>query len=347
MTRIDRYVLHQLLGRATTFLLGLIVLYTGFTASVAIAAVLAGELSADQFWLYLLARNMIALEVLLPTAFFLGTVLAALQFHREREALALYASGISPLRLQLVVGFIGVALGLLVALLTVFGRPWSYQVNDRLRNASEYNLEQLQPGEFYALGQDMVIHHKQAGTDGESKSDVFVWRLYDGATEVLEARSARSFEDDHRHQWLQLDDGTQYRLGSPDGDRAVEFRRLFYRLVGFARGATVTRANARATAELAFATNPKHVAEFQWRTCLPLIALLLPTIGFRIGTQPPGASGYRRVWLALGVYVVIYAGFSALRTGVENDQIAALPGMYAMPLAILGVYGLVCALVRR
>lgn len=332
MNRIDRYFLRYTLTPAVMFLAGLLLLYGAFTTSVAMAAVLVGELPGDQFWLYVLARNMIALEVLLPTACFLGMVMAVSQFHRDREAYALYASGVSPARLARSVWLISVVLALLVALLAIYGRPWSYRINDELvRQAS---VEQATAGEFHEVSDGMVVYARRALADGALR-DVFAWRDGDQGREVVRADSARLHTDEEGQFWLQLERGEEYRLGS--AARRVAFEELWHRLEPREETAELRR-KARSTLALLGATSVKEIAEWQWRLALPLIAFFLPLLALRLGTQPPGQSGYGRIWLALGVYLGIFLLTSGLRTAVENDQLAPNPGMFLMPPLLLAFY---------
>jgi lipopolysaccharide export system permease protein len=330
VARLDSYFLRYLLTPVVTFLTGLVLLYGAFTTSVAMAAVLVGELPGDQFWLYVLARNLIALEVLLPTAVFLGMVMAVSQFHRDREAFALYASGVSPARLMRSVLLLAVVLALLVALLSVFGRPWSYRINDQLvRQAS---LDRATPGEFHVVD-DMIVYAKRAD-DGGLLQEVFAWRGGPEGREVVRAAGAR-LRRDEAQLWLKLEDGEEYRLGA--APRRVAFGELWHRLEPEAEAVELRR-KARSTAQLLAATSVKEIAELQWRLVLPLVAFLLPLIALRLGYQQPGASGYGRIWAALAVYLGVFLVTSALRTAVENEQLDPRPGMFLLPPALLGAY---------
>ena len=120
-------------------------------------------------------------------------------------------------------------------------------------------------------------------------------------------------------------------------NRVVTFAELWHRLEVPAdtRG---LRRKARATALLLGATSKKDIAELQWRLALPLIAFFLPLIALRLGYQAPGRSGYGRIWMALAVYLLIFLLTSALRTAVENDQLAPNPGLFLMPPLLLVFY---------
>jgi lipopolysaccharide export system permease protein len=332
MTRIDRYLLRYLLTPVTVFLLGLLLLYGAFTTSIAMAAVLVGELPGDQFWLYVLARNMIALEVLLPTACFLGMVMAVSQFHRDREAFALYAAGVSPLRLSRVVWIIAVVLAVLVAVLAIYGRPWAYRINDQLvRQAS---VDRTTAGDFHEVSDDMVVYARRSLADG-ALMEVFAWREDEDGRAVVRSDSARLRPDESGRLWLQLLHGEEYRLGP--AVRTVTFEELWHRLEAREETAELRR-KARSTAVLLSATGNKEIAELQWRLALPLVAFFLPLIALRLGFQHPGRSGYARIWLALTVYLGIFLLTSGLRTAVENDQIAPNPGMFLLPPLLLAAY---------
>jgi len=332
VSRIDRYFLRYLLTPVLTFLAGLLLLYGAFTTSLAMAAVLVGELPGDQFWLYVLARNLIALEVLLPTAFFLGMVMAVSQFHRDREAFALYASGVSPARLSRVVWLIAVSLAVLVAVLAVYGRPWAYRINDELvRQAS---VDRATAGEFHDISDDIVVYARRASGDG-GLLDVFAWRDSPEGREVIRAAAALVRRDQDGEMWLKLTNGEEYRLGSEN--RSVAFAELWHHIEQKSEP-TGLRRKALSTALLLNADSVKEIAELQWRLALPLIAFFLPLIALRLGYQRPGSSGYSRIWLALGIYLAVFLLTSALRTAVENDQLAPTPGMFLMPPLLFVLY---------
>ncbi len=330
--RVDRYFLRVLLTPVAAFLIGLMVLYGAFTTSLAMAAVLVGELPPDQFWIYVLARNTIALEVLLPTAVFLGMVIGVSQFHRDREAFALYASGLSPVRLSASVWCLAVVLALIVAALSIYGRPWSYRINDQvLREAS---LDRAAPGEFYELSDDIVVYARRAARDG-ALNDVFAWRTSELGIEVVRADTARVRRDAEEQMWLRLEQGEQYQLAAEN--RVVTFAELWHR-VEEPPVSTELRRKAMDTVMLLGATTVKEIAELQWRFALPLIAFFLPLIALRLGYQHPGSSGYGRIWLALAIYLGIFMLTSGLRTAVENDQLAPNPGLFLMPPVLLLFY---------
>jgi len=332
LNRIDRYFLRYLLTPVFVFLLGLLLLYGAFTTSVAMAAVLVGELPGDQFWLYVLARNLIAMEVLLPTACFLGMVMAVAQFHRDREAFALYAAGVSPLRLSRGVWIIAIVLALLVALLAIYGRPWAYRINDQL--LQQASMDRATAGEFHEVSGEMVVYAQRSQADG-GLQQIFAWRETDDGRSVVRAERARLQQDESGNFWLQLVEGEEYRLGP--AVRTVHFAELWHRLEPREDSAGLRR-KARSTAMLLQATANKDIAELQWRLALPLIAFFLPLIALRLGYQHPGRSGYTRIWIALGVYLGIFLATSGLRTAVENDQIAPNPGMFLLPPMLLAAY---------
>jgi lipopolysaccharide export system permease protein len=236
------------------------------------------------------------------------------------------------LRLSRVVWLIAVVLTLLVALLAVYGRPWSYRINDQL--LQQASAERATAGEFHEVSTDMVVYAKRSLADG-ALLDVFAWREADGERAVVRSNSARLRPDESGQFWLQLVGGEEYRLGP--AVRTVTFDELWHRLEP-RQETTELRRKARSTLVLLNATGNKDIAELQWRLALPLIAFFLPLIALRLGYQQPGRSGYTRIWLALAVYLGIFLLTSALRTAVENDQITPNPGMFLMPPLLLAVY---------
>jgi lipopolysaccharide export system permease protein len=337
---LDRFVLLNGTLPVVQMLLGLLLIYTGFIASVALGSILVGVVEASEFGWYLLARDVIALEVLVPTAAFLGVVVGVTRLHSNREAYAFYSSGVSPGRFTLSVVLFGCLVAALVFVLTNYGRPWAYMKSDQIINVGgDFQLEAIQPRQFEDLGDGIILFARRVRRDVGLLEDVFVSRKLPGEMDVVRAETAKILTAENGRQRLLFTNGHEYKVSLLDGaDRTSKFATLSMLLERPSAELVEQRRKAKGTQMLALSSRPQDVAELQWRRCLPMISLLLVLFGIRMGRAAPGQNIASRVWSALLFYLIIFMAASALRTQVENAKVDLFPGMYLLVFAMAIVY---------
>ena len=133
---IDRYLSHEILR---PFIVGmglLVVIFTGYSASIQLSHVESGGMQATTAFALILLNTLVVLEVLLPTALFFSVLTSITRLYRDSEMASLQAAGVSELRIVESVFKLSVAVAALVALVSLVGRPWAYQETYRLESQS-------------------------------------------------------------------------------------------------------------------------------------------------------------------------------------------------------------------
>jgi lipopolysaccharide export system permease protein len=208
----------------------------------------------------------------------------------------------------------------------------------------------MAPQKFYRWDANFVIQaesiHRRAPPN---LSEVFARAEPESRPLVLRARHGQiSDTDQNRRQTLTFIDGSSYEIGAADNapdtagpvvtpDRVTRFDRLVYRVQRPPSDA-LSKRRALTTLELATATEPKDVAEFQWRLCMPVISFLVALMAIELGRLRPKQSPYARFTLAIVLYALVFNLSSITTSAVENGLLPPFPGVYTAVLVMLGGY---------
>jgi lipopolysaccharide export system permease protein len=348
---LDRYVIRQVLVPTVLGLALLVLLFTAFTSVQLLRSAALGNLSAGDVLALVVAHDLAALEVLLPSAFFAALIMVTCTWHREGEPYAVYASGVSPDRLSRPLRLLAVVVALCVALLSIYGRPYSYVLREQIsERAANLSSSQMAPQRFYRWDADFVIQAEDIRRNAPNLSGVFARIAPPGRTVVLKAERGQIDEiDASGRQTLTFIDGASYEIAraapvldvaAPDQvqpDRITRFERLVYRAQRTPSDPQ-SRRRARATVDLATATAPKDLAEFQWRLAMPMIAFLVALMAIELGRLRPKQSPYSRFAIAIVVYALVFNVSSVTTSAVENELLPRYPGVFTAVLLMLAAY---------
>ncbi|MFW6093030.1 MAG: LptF/LptG family permease [Pseudomonadota bacterium] len=349
MLTVDRYIIRQVLVPTIAGLALLVLLFTAFTSVQLLRSAALGNLPARDVLALVVAHDLSALEVLLPSAFFAALLMVSCTWHREGEPYALYASGVSPDRLSRPLRLLAVGIALCVALLSVYGRPYSYVLRyDITERAANLTSRQMMPQRFYRWDDGFVIQAQDILRDEPNLSNVFARVESARESLVLRARKGQISETDAlRRQTLTFIDGASFALAAPAGgfgegaaqppDRITRFDRLQYQAQRPPSDA-LSKRRARSTLDLAGATETKSVAEFQWRLAMPMISFLVALMAIELGRIRPKQSPYARFGVGIVVYALVFNLSSITTSAVENGLLSPVPGVFTAVLIMLGFY---------
>jgi lipopolysaccharide export system permease protein len=338
---IDRYVSRSVIVRTLTGFGLLVGLISAYYTSLLLRDAAMARIPSEHVLVLLGLRDIIASEVILPTALF-GAVLVTLTYlHRDREAYAMYAAGVAPERIARTMWVLAILFSVGVAVLSTFARPWAYRTGYELQQqGSMLNASRMRPGKFYPWGDNLVLSAAEIESGSERLGKVFVQRRTPGITHVIRAEHGRILAADEERQRIELASGYGYWLA--DDSTGLDREAAFDRLVYFAQAPDEpTKAlgrRARSTLELSTSTVPRDIAEFQWRFSMPLIALFVTMLATRLGRVLPGRSPYPRFALGIILYAVVFNLGTLARTWVESGTVATFPGLYWVPAVIAGAY---------
>ncbi len=329
---LERYLIREIL-RPMLLGVGLLVLvFAGYTTAVKLAQAADGLLQPAMVTRLIALNTLIALEVLLPTALYLSIIASLGRLYRDSEIAALTAAGFSELKVLKAVLQLALAVAAVVAVISLFGRPWAYLQTYRLEAeaAAKFDVKRLEPGQFFELQDNRYVLYA-AGVDREQSrlTDVFMQSDQSGKSEVIYARTAFLPEAaPGEPRTLTFLDGYAYLLDQKGSeDRVLKFHRLALDLGEDARAAARKR-KAESTAQLAASRRPKDIAEFQWRTSTPLATLLLAMLAVPLSRSAPRESRHSGFIVAILVYILFFNLSGIARNWVEQGRVGALPGLW-------------------
>ncbi|MFK7913880.1 MAG: LptF/LptG family permease [Pseudomonadales bacterium] len=339
MKVLDRHISWLAIKPALIGLFGLMGIFSVFTLSLSLREVLIGESVLDQLLYRVLLRNVVVSDILVPTTFFFGIVMALSSWHRDREAFAFYASGASPWRVERSLYLLAALVAMITLLITTTARPWGYRTLEALDNQSQGQLlNTINPGTFNEA-QGVVIAAKTVNQQTREMQDVFVYRNLENAAEVIRSETAEiGVQQDNGQVPVEFYNGESFNLNSANQlVRHAHFEKLIY-LLEYQIPTRPPRRQTKTMAQLSTATLPKEQAEYQWRLTLPAIAFMLAVYGIALGRTRPSASPYPRLAAAMGIYVLVFNISSAARSAIENQQLESVPVLPLVPGLMAGGY---------
>jgi lipopolysaccharide export system permease protein len=333
---IDRYLIRLVLVPTLTGFGLLILLVSAFNAAVLLRDAAYSRIPMNQVFTLIGLRDLIAAEVILPTSLYMGVLTTMNQWHRDREAFALYGAGVVPGRAAYPVWTIATIVCIAVAALSLYARPWAYAESYKLdADAGQLTTASMQPDHFYTFGGNLVLSAASIDRAADLMHGVFVQTRLTEDVRVIRSDDGRIYPAtaDSR-QRIELGSGVSYSISEATrADRKSEFGKLVYYAPAEPIVDVQNKRRAVPTQELITATTPKERAELQWRICLPFIAFFMALIAIEISRSLPGRSQYPRLLAGIAVYAIVFNVAAAGRTWVENGQVPNAPGMFWVPVA--------------
>lgn len=333
---LDRYLAREFLGPFAlgTFLLTAV--FAAYAASVVLADAAAGSLSPSVLWQLILLRCVTAAEVILPSALFFSILFVFERLNRDRELVAMTAGGISPLRLLVPVSAFALLSLLLVGVLSLQARPWAYRTSYVVEDlAARPDVASMRAGRFYPLGPDLVVTAGDVDAGDRLLADVFARQEQADGVRLIRAREAYLAPADARgSQMVAFRQGQALTLaaGPEVGDRRHRFEELRYRWQFDSVLGNASNRRARPTGALLQATEPKDVAELQWRFTLPLMTFGMTLVAGALGSFAPGSATNLRTVGGIATYVLVFYFAAAAHTSLENGGLPPVPGIWWLPV---------------
>lgn len=332
---LDRYVAREVASHALGGFAVVLAIFVVTRASTLLSDAAVGSLPGGVLTLLLTLRTVMALPSLLPAVLYLGVLLAMNRFSRDRELLAMAASGVTPGRLARSVLVCALFAAVAVAVLSFTGRPWAAaRFNDvRERAIADAGLDNLTPGIFYELQtaeREVLFAESRSTTDPDYLENVFVQRRDADGMAVFSARRAVESRDaDAGTRTLILEDGYQYDL-SPEGERrtVTQFERLAMQVPIAPTAPDLAVEKSLSFGALFAAGDPESVAELQWRSAMPVSTVLLCLLAIPLGYGDPRQGRAVRVVAAALVYVVYRTLLGTARSWIADGILPATPGLW-------------------
>jgi lipopolysaccharide export system permease protein len=250
---------------------------------------------------------------------------------------ALRACGLGSGWVYRAVLIVALPLSVVVAGLSLYGRPLAYTQSYWLKARAQaaFELDNLRAGSFYETREGGGIVFAQA-VDHESgvMHGVFVKSEHGQRVRVTYAREARyRVEAGSGERVLALADARVTELGrSEDGGQVVlRTPELVIRLPAAEVVPPGYKRKAATTASLLGSPRPADAAELQWRLSTPVSTALLALLGVPLGQVHPRQGKYGKLLLAVALYAVYFNLTGVARTWVEQGAVGAVPGIWWVP----------------
>jgi lipopolysaccharide export system permease protein len=341
MSCLSRYIIRETASHAGAGFFVVLVVFLVTRLSSLLSDVATGSLPADVVLELLALRTLMALPSLMPAVLYLGVLLGLSRFASDSELVALEACGVPRRRLYTaVLGFSTVA-AVVIAFLSFTGRPWAAARFNAVRNRAIANagLEDLKPGHFFELDsqeRDVVFAESRSSVEGELEN-VFIQRHTERGITVLSAKRAAEYRDRVTGgRFLTLYDGVQYDLASDHRRQEItRYESLTLRGHIPTPEPDLGPEKALSVRALLETTDPEAQAELQWRSAMPISALLLALLAVPLAYTEPRRGRYANALPALLLYIVYRSLLSTAKNWVADGTLATLPGIWLVHAACL------------
>jgi lipopolysaccharide export system permease protein len=329
---LSQYVRREIAKPLGVILAVLVVLFASYSAARYLADAAGGGLPGHAVASLVGLKVLIALEVLLPIALYLSTVLGLGRMYADSEMTALAATGVSLTLVLRVVLWLAGGVALVVAVLSLYLRPWAYREIDRVKvqARAEFDLARFEARRFHRLPQgERVAFANEVRAGGRQAHNVFVQRDVQDGVQVVWARDVEQGTDrDTGASVLVFRDGEAYQF--PKGARrayVARFRQFTLPLRIEPEGERYRRKGASSLFLLG-STRPGDVSELQWRLSTPVSAVLLSLLAIPLSRTVPRRGKYAKILAAAVLYAAYYNLCLAAKTWVEQGVVPRVPGLW-------------------
>jgi lipopolysaccharide export system permease protein len=338
---IERYITTEIVRPFLAGLAMLATVFIAFSAAVKLSDAASGEIASSVVAELILLNTLISLEVLVPTTLYLAILFAIGRLYRDSEMAALQAAGVGEWTILRSVFKLALLMSLLVALLSVYGRPWAYARSYALEQEqiSRFELSNIRPGSFVDLGNGgYVMHAREVDIEKRELRGVFVQLDHPSRSQVISAQRARMLAiDEEGSRSVEFFDGHAYLLDRT-GSRDLNMRFNSF-LIRFPQEERIDKFRRKAlpTDALGESDRPKDIAEYQWRMTTPLATLLLALLAVPLSRANPRQSRFAIFAVALAAYLLLFSASGVVRNWLENGSIPDFPGLLLayVPSALL------------
>ncbi len=339
---LDRYVVREVASHVLGGFVVVLAIFLVTRLSTLLSDAAVGALPSSALALLLGLRTMMALPSLLPAVLYLGVLLAVHRLSRDRELLAMETSGVTPGRLERAVLAFALCAAVGVAALSFTARPWAAARFNEVRDhaIAAAGLDDVTPGVFYELhtaAREVFFAESRSAGEPRYLENVFVQRRTDTGIAVFSARRAvegRGGPAGFRS--LILEDGFQYDL-NPDGERhtVTQFERLSMQVPLAPSDPDLSWEKSLSVGALIATADPEARAELQWRSAMPISAVILCLIAVPLGRIDPRQGRAARVFLAVLLYVAYRTLLATARSWVASGVLSPAPGLWVVHGACL------------
>lgn len=283
------------------------------------------------------------LGVLLPLSLFLGILLGYGRLYADNEMTVLFASGTSRNKLIKVALSCGVAVALIVSILTLWAGPHLNKYAKKVMAGGSFSpIELIAPGHFQSVqGGKWVLYVPKVSNGHKILYDVFSAEQDNKSAGILTARSGYQQIDKKTGDiFLVFNEGNRYTGFAGQKDyRIVNFNKYGIR-IDQGKADEDRRVDSMPTSALFSNTGMKgRDAELQWRFSMPIMALILALLAVPLSRVKTRQGRYAQLVPAVLLYIV-YGNFMFLsKSWLYDSKISPYLGMWWLHAVMLIIAG--------
>jgi lipopolysaccharide export system permease protein len=338
VNRLKLYVTREVLKPFLVITFILAGLFTSFNTARYLAQNVTETLGFILISKLIFFKTVIALEVLLPIAFYAAIIVALGRLHRDQEIIVLKSAGISENFIVKTVFSISLFVGILVGLLSIYGRPWAYEQIYQLDDSAtaELDIERYQARRFYGNeDNNSIIYISNKPDGGDTLAGVFHYIRKDNTSDIILAKEGyQELTGEYQPPKLHLLDGFMYRMNnSSTSDSIIKFSRFVYMpRPDIARD---YQRKAASTIDLGFSEDSSDTAEFQWRISRAIATILLAMLAIPLSRSSPRQGKSEKIISAAVIFAIYYNLTGLAQTWVEQGVVGSMPGVWWLHVMML------------
>lgn len=330
-------------GECASVALGVFAVLFGIIVTAQLVRVLNraanGSIATDTVLAAMSFQTLNLFPLVIALTVFVAALVTLTRAHRDSEMVVWFACGV-PLRafivplLRFAVPFV-----VLVALITLFVRPWavtrSQQLQAELQSRDEIAL--VAPGVFKETRSGSKVYFIERFSDfNQSLAELFIRAVDPGGESITVARSGSVEKAANGDRFLVMRDGRRYEGRTDDSAawRETRFERAEILILPYEKEPYNANAKSRSSAELLASERKVDIAELQWRLHLPIAALMLVLLAVPLGFVNPRANRSVNLALAVLIYALYSNALSITNAWVAQGRLAPVPGFLVVHLAL-------------
>jgi len=316
-----------------------IMVSTQFIRLLGMAA--GGRFSADGLGAILGFTAFNYLPVVLSLTLFITVLSCLTRAHRDSEMVVWSASGVSPLAWVGPVLVFALPLSVVIGGLSLGLSPWANQKSDEYRRQLESRDESasVAAGVFReSRGGDRVYFVESVSREDATVTNVFVHSAQHQRLGTMVARRGFLETVDNGDRFLVLQDGRRYEgvPGSPEV-RVTVFDRYAIRIESAEANGANRPIKGLSTLELLRNPIPAHIAEFTWRSGLPIMAVILALAAIPLSFVNPRMGRSLNYVFAVLLYMMYSNLMSIVQAWIAQGRLAPVIGFWIVHALMLAV----------
>ena len=337
----DRYLLKEVINGwlAVTLFLWLILVSNRLVRYLGDAV--SGDIPGNVIFKLIGLKMVWYLVHVVPFALALGVVLALGRLYRDNEMTVMSACGVGPWRIyKPLLGF-GIVLALILAWLSLYASPEVQAMSFKLEKLAKQqaDLTILGAGRFNELQKGrLTFYAERLSADKQNMENLFIVlrgkKGEEKLPQLLTAKSAyRKVDAETGDSFLVLVDGYRYE-GKPG---EANYRIMKYREYGVRidlPGETEVQEKQESTpsAALLGSSDPKDIAELQWRLAMPVSVIVLLLLAVPLCKSSPRQGRYGRLVVAILLFVIYYNLLATAKHWVGEGTVPVVIGLWWVPV---------------